>query len=369
MIVSCRECGKRYNVPDEKITPSGLRFKCVKCGQPITARRPSAAGQPRENDLKGNAPAGAQAERNSYTRRVPMPELEALPFIWSPSCICSSAVLFSPAYAAYYLAKNWRTLDQPDRTRSAMTWFYVSLGLLIPLLLVPPVAFIYLLVWYIASGRKQITYVREKYGRKYRRRSFLKTALIPVTLMGTLVVLVTVFIAVPGYMGLKARMAGLQQIEGLQESEQIAKGMLEPDGYLIRLQSAALIEDEADAAFRSASGEGFTSSEALSLTVKLVVIPKMNEYVEALEAIEPRSPEEEKVHAMVLQAVHMKLQGYHEYAAALDNADKEALKKAAQKIQETDTMYLDAMLQLVGAIFGEQAMKFIEQQMPRRTRH
>ena len=36
MIVTCPECATKYNLPDDKISPSGSRVRCTKCTHVFT---------------------------------------------------------------------------------------------------------------------------------------------------------------------------------------------------------------------------------------------------------------------------------------------------------------------------------------------
>jgi uncharacterized membrane protein YfcA len=105
--------------------------------------------------------------------------------------------LFSPAFGSYLQAKNWHTLGEPEKAKSSMRWFYATLvlyGLYVFLAgmaaggtgdeidkvdaLFRVVFFVYLIVWYFASGRKQPKLVKAKYGKDYIRKSWKKPLLV-----------------------------------------------------------------------------------------------------------------------------------------------------------------------------------------------
>jgi predicted Zn finger-like uncharacterized protein len=43
MLYKCKQCGTKFNIPDERLRPEGSRFRCTKCGTSFVLRRPSAA--------------------------------------------------------------------------------------------------------------------------------------------------------------------------------------------------------------------------------------------------------------------------------------------------------------------------------------
>ncbi len=112
--------------------------------------------------------------------------------IWNPNAASNWSLIFSPAFGSYLHALNWRTLGEPEKEKSAMGWFYVSLAMLCVYVFMglftenPEKAdgaarglgLLYLLVWYFLAGRAQARYVKEKFGSTFPRRSWGKPLLI-----------------------------------------------------------------------------------------------------------------------------------------------------------------------------------------------
>jgi hypothetical protein len=80
-------------------------------------------------------------------------------------------------------------LNEPERARSAKVWFYVSLGMLALYLVVSlfgaeqavrGLALLYLVIWYFAAGRSQVSYVKAKYGNNYARKPWGRALLIAI---------------------------------------------------------------------------------------------------------------------------------------------------------------------------------------------
>ena len=90
--------------------------------------------------------------------------------LWNPNVAANLAILFSPIFSAWLMAKNWQELGKPDEAKKSMTWVKIWIGFLpIYLLLVVlapgipmPLVYLALLVAsYYKLGKKQITYVEE----------------------------------------------------------------------------------------------------------------------------------------------------------------------------------------------------------------
>jgi purine-cytosine permease-like protein len=112
--------------------------------------------------------------------------------IWNPNATSNWSILFTPLFGSYLQELNWRALGEPERAATSKRWFYASVGEIVVLFLlglfatpenllgeaIRPFAFIYLVTWYFLSGRRQATYVNERYGDGYTRRRWGRPLLI-----------------------------------------------------------------------------------------------------------------------------------------------------------------------------------------------
>lgn len=117
--------------------------------------------------------------------------------IWNPSTAVSLSVVLTPAFGSYLHASNWRTLGQPERAVASKVWFYVSLLVLVAMAIVATGfvgkagadndtirgvvnigGLVYFVVWYVLSGRKQVSYVKEQFGKTYTKKSLVKPVLV-----------------------------------------------------------------------------------------------------------------------------------------------------------------------------------------------
>ncbi|WP_420210180.1 lysozyme inhibitor LprI family protein [Burkholderia aenigmatica] len=117
--------------------------------------------------------------------------------IWNPSTAASLSVVLTPAFGSYLHASNWRILGQPERAAASKVWFYVSLLVLAAMGLVAIGlvgktdagkdairgavnigGLVYFVVWYVLSGRKQVSYVKEQFGKTYAKKSLVKPLLV-----------------------------------------------------------------------------------------------------------------------------------------------------------------------------------------------
>ena len=106
--------------------------------------------------------------------------------LWNPNAAANLALLFSPIFSAWLMAKNWQELGKPDEAKKSMTWVKIWIGflpvyllvvVLVPSIPMPLVYIILLVIWYYKLGKKQITYVKEA-GIQYEKKEWGKPVLI-----------------------------------------------------------------------------------------------------------------------------------------------------------------------------------------------
>lgn len=114
-----------------------------------------------------------------------VPSLVESPALWNPVAAARWSLLFSPTFGAILNMLNWQALNEPGRAASSRAW---AIGTLLASLAAGFLDLAWsggsrfigvalLLTWYFASGRKQTTYVRERYGQQYPRRGWAKPLL------------------------------------------------------------------------------------------------------------------------------------------------------------------------------------------------
>ena len=105
------------------------------------------------------------------------------PALWNPNAAANWCLIFTPAFGAFLNMLNWDALGEPERAASSRRWFVASLVMLGVYLvlsvltaasraegMIRLIALIYLFVWYFASARRQIAYVRDQYGKDSAQR-------------------------------------------------------------------------------------------------------------------------------------------------------------------------------------------------------
>jgi hypothetical protein len=137
----------------------------------------------------GHDPASGQtaSERPSGHPATPRDgATPASPRLWNPTAAVLWSVFFTPAFGALLHSANWRALGKPDRASINVLWVAATLVFLVirvvaiamtgskTVVSVMRLVSIGLLVgWYSTQGKPQETYVSERYGDSYTRRSWV----------------------------------------------------------------------------------------------------------------------------------------------------------------------------------------------------
>jgi len=96
----------------------------------------------------------------------PTPSVQSTPKLWNPNAAANWSLLFTPILGAWLHAKNWKELDQPDKSQKSMIWVYVGFVFLIVVLFLPDnvgsgPGLIFILAWYFSSAKGQVKYLKE----------------------------------------------------------------------------------------------------------------------------------------------------------------------------------------------------------------
>ena len=112
--------------------------------------------------------------------REPLPT-EAAPALWNPNAAANWSLLFTPTFGALLQMRNWEALGQERKAVISKRWAIANLILLIvtPVITLSMKArsgagpgWLVLIVWYVANGRQQATYVKERFAGDYPRRGW-----------------------------------------------------------------------------------------------------------------------------------------------------------------------------------------------------
>jgi len=128
----------------------------------------------------------------------------ATPRLWNPNAAGLWSFIFSPAFGAFLLAKNWDALGRPDRARANMLWFW---GILLFLAVSFGSIFIsdstavdrtfqflglgLLISWFLTQCKPQMLHIKEAFSDTYPRRGWAAPLLLGFGVF--VVVLVTIF--------------------------------------------------------------------------------------------------------------------------------------------------------------------------------
>ncbi|WP_250482862.1 lysozyme inhibitor LprI family protein [Caballeronia sp. GaOx3] len=138
--------------------------------------------------------------------------------IWNPSRVASLSFIFTPVFGSYLQGRNWQSLGHPERAASSKSWFCASLLVLVVMAaaavygltsgaigsdavrgVVNLGALAYFAIWYGVSGRQQVQYVKEQFGKDYAKKSLVKPLLAAVVLgLAYIAVIVGILIAALG---------------------------------------------------------------------------------------------------------------------------------------------------------------------------
>lgn len=126
--------------------------------------------------LPAAVPAVSTVPRAPATYNAPISD--KVPALWNPKWLGAWSLLFSWAFGAFLLARNWETLGEPAKAKRAMFWFYSLFPFLLVIAVMPQVskhiglAVLGAFCWIEVSP--QMKFVKKKFNDQYARRSWLK---------------------------------------------------------------------------------------------------------------------------------------------------------------------------------------------------
>jgi hypothetical protein len=106
--------------------------------------------------------------------------------LWNPSVAACWSVIFTPAFGAYLLMRNWEALGDQRQAEASRKWFAFSIGLLAVRVLSAAintrlhsesnlilwVSWAWLLVWWIGAAAPQARMVRARFGADFPRQGW-----------------------------------------------------------------------------------------------------------------------------------------------------------------------------------------------------
>lgn len=96
----------------------------------------------------------------------------------------------------------------------------------------------------------------------------------------------------------------------------------------------ANLEKEAAEAYESVTGSNYKDDIQLYNTVNEVVIPKYREFVEKLEAIQPKTEEIRKLHELYIEAANIQFNAFNLILSAVENQDRNLVVQANEKLEQ-----------------------------------
>jgi hypothetical protein len=128
-------------------------------------------------------------------------ELAAAPAeraLWNPNAVACWSIVFTPAFGAYLVMRNWEALGEREQALMARKWYVFSLGLLVVQLLSSAlnarlnsqsnlmhwVGIGYLFLWWLGAAAPQARTVKARYGSAYARKNW-DAALLAAVFVGT----------------------------------------------------------------------------------------------------------------------------------------------------------------------------------------
>lgn len=116
------------------------------------------------------------------------PNTPVLPKIWNPIAAACWSLLFTPAFGAYVHMVNWKALGELKKANTAKKWFgfYMIFLAIQSIYLLSSVgspvngyqtifraiSFGILVSWYLLSGHKQTTFIKDRFNGVYLKKSW-----------------------------------------------------------------------------------------------------------------------------------------------------------------------------------------------------
>ena len=134
-------------------------------------------------------------------------ERDAAPALWNPGAAASWSLLFTPIFGTILHMKNWQALGEPEKADSSRKWAIANVVFILAVLAAAvtmpeskPVdalsrlgGLAMLVTWYFSSGKAQMAFVDQRFGKNYPKRGWGKPLLFGLLGMVGLFVVAAVF--------------------------------------------------------------------------------------------------------------------------------------------------------------------------------
>lgn len=115
-------------------------------------------------------------DNNIY--QTPKSELEIideLPNVqlWNPHVAGAWSLIFTPIFGSVLIKKNWLTLEETNKAKTATIWLYASIIIIVISNWMPIFSLIYIVIWYFAFLKKQVDHLNIN-KIKYRKKPWRK---------------------------------------------------------------------------------------------------------------------------------------------------------------------------------------------------
>jgi hypothetical protein len=114
----------------------------------------------------------------------PVTPSPSAPALWNPFVVGVWGFLLTPAFGSILLMKNWRALGDDTQAKQQLKWCLGFVVFLLLAILTPDteqvtkvfrsVGFILWVVWSFNCVPMQVRFVKEKYGKNYPHKSWVK---------------------------------------------------------------------------------------------------------------------------------------------------------------------------------------------------
>lgn len=127
------------------------------------------------------------------------PASSEAPALWNPNGFGAWGLLFSWAFGAFLLARNWEALGEPAKAKRAMIWFYAVFPFLLVVAFVPQIpkftGLAILVVFFFLEAKPQANLLKKQFNDEYPRKSWWKPIGIAVGCVVAYVVIVLISVA------------------------------------------------------------------------------------------------------------------------------------------------------------------------------